>query len=87
MAQETPLRRSLSLALLTCYGLGTILGAGIYVLVGKVAEEVKAPRRSLPRAPSPVGVQTYPLWLPLAGCATSSLLVAFQVAAWLGWTG
>ncbi len=31
------LRRSLSLPLITFYGLGTILGAGIYVLVGKVA--------------------------------------------------
>ncbi len=31
------LERALSLPLLTLYGLGTILGAGIYVLVGKVA--------------------------------------------------
>lgn len=31
------LKRALSLTLLTFYGLGTILGAGIYVLVGKVA--------------------------------------------------
>lgn len=31
------LRRSLSLPLITFYGLGTILGAGIYVLIGKVA--------------------------------------------------
>ena len=31
------LRRSLSLSLITFYGLGTILVAGIYVLVGKVA--------------------------------------------------
>ncbi|MFP3874549.1 MAG: APC family permease [Thiohalophilus sp.] len=31
------LRRSLSLPLVTFYGIGTILGAGIYVLVGKVA--------------------------------------------------
>lgn len=30
------LKRSLSLSLLTFYGLGTILGAGIYVLVGEV---------------------------------------------------
>ena len=34
---KVELRRSLSLALITFYGLGTILGAGIYVLVGKVA--------------------------------------------------
>lgn len=33
----TKLRRSLSLPLITFYGLGNILGAGIYVLVGKVA--------------------------------------------------
>jgi amino acid transporter len=37
MAQEPSLKRSLSLSLITYYGLGTILGAGIYVLVGKVA--------------------------------------------------
>lgn len=37
MAQPVELKRSLSLALITFYGLGTILGAGIYVLVGKVA--------------------------------------------------
>lgn len=36
MAEPT-LKRSLSLALLTLYGLGTIVGAGIYVLVAKVA--------------------------------------------------
>jgi len=34
---EGQLRRSLSLPMITFYGLGTILGAGIYVLVGKVA--------------------------------------------------
>ncbi|MCR4300060.1 MAG: amino acid permease [Sulfuricaulis sp.] len=37
MAQSTELKRSLSLTQITLYGLGTILGAGIYVLVGKVA--------------------------------------------------
>ena len=37
MAQEPSLKRTLSLSLITYYGLGTILGAGIYVLVGKVA--------------------------------------------------
>lgn len=37
MAQEPSLKRSLPLSLITFYGLGTILGAGIYVLVGKVA--------------------------------------------------
>jgi len=34
---DATLKRSLNLPLLTLYGLGTILGAGIYVLVGKVA--------------------------------------------------
>ena len=33
------LKRSLSLPLITFYGLGTILGAGIYVLIGAVASE------------------------------------------------
>ena len=32
-----PLARRIGLPLLACYGLGTILGAGIYVLIGKVA--------------------------------------------------
>ena len=32
-----PLARRIGLPLLVCYGLGTILGAGIYVLIGKVA--------------------------------------------------
>jgi len=36
MALATELKRSLSLVQITLYGLGTILGAGIYVLVGKV---------------------------------------------------
>lgn len=31
------LKRALSLPLVTFYGIGTILGAGIYVLIGKVA--------------------------------------------------
>lgn len=39
LAMSTPveLKRAISLPLLTLYGLGTILGAGIYVLVEKVA--------------------------------------------------
>lgn len=37
MAEAVTLRRTLTLPLLTFYGLGTILGAGIYVLVGEVA--------------------------------------------------
>jgi amino acid transporter len=37
MRTEVPLKRVISLLLLTLYGVGTILGAGIYVLVGKVA--------------------------------------------------
>ncbi len=37
--QEPVLRRALSLPLVTFYGLGNILGAGIYVLIGKVVGE------------------------------------------------
>lgn len=37
MSDTPELKRSLSLLQITFYGLGTILGAGIYVLVGKVA--------------------------------------------------
>lgn len=39
MAATSKLRRTLSLPVVTLYGLGNILGAGIYVLVGKVAGE------------------------------------------------
>jgi basic amino acid/polyamine antiporter, APA family len=34
-----PLKRTLSLPLVTFYGLGTILGAGIYALIGEVANQ------------------------------------------------
>ncbi|HPX37691.1 MAG TPA: amino acid permease [Mycobacterium sp.] len=37
MGEGAGLRRSLGLPLLTLYGLGNIVGAGIYVLIGKVA--------------------------------------------------
>lgn len=33
----TPLKRSISLPMIVLYGLGTTIGAGIYVLIGKVA--------------------------------------------------
>jgi len=39
MTNKPTLKRNLSLYLVTFYGLGNILGAGIYVLVGKVAGE------------------------------------------------
>jgi amino acid transporter len=35
--RDNPLKRSLSLPVVTLYGLGTIIGAGIYVLIGEVA--------------------------------------------------
>ena len=37
MSNNIKLKRSLGLPLVALYGLGNILGAGIYVLVGKVA--------------------------------------------------
>lgn len=40
MPEEQPhLKRALSLPLITFYGLGTIIGAGIYVLIGAVADK------------------------------------------------
>jgi APA family basic amino acid/polyamine antiporter len=39
MADSSTLNRSLSLPLITFYGLGTIIGAGIYVLIGVVASK------------------------------------------------
>jgi len=39
MPSPAGLKRSLSLPLLICYGVGTTVGAGIYVLVGKVTAE------------------------------------------------
>jgi amino acid transporter len=37
MPEQITLKRSMSLSTLTFYGLGTIIGAGIYVLIGEVA--------------------------------------------------
>ena len=37
MESQGGLKRSLSFPLLVLYGLGTTIGAGIYVLIGKVA--------------------------------------------------
>ena len=37
--EKTSLKRSLSLPMLIFYGVGTILGLGIYVLLGKIAGE------------------------------------------------
>jgi len=37
MKESVSLKRSISLPLLTLYGLGTIIGAGIFILVGEVA--------------------------------------------------
>lgn len=37
MASSPSLKRSLTLPMVTLYGMGTILGAGIYVLIGEVA--------------------------------------------------
>ncbi|MCG8435273.1 MAG: amino acid permease [Gammaproteobacteria bacterium] len=39
MTEHVQLKRSISLPLVTFYGLGTIIGAGIYVLVGEIAGE------------------------------------------------
>tara|TARA_R110002124_G_scaffold7153_3_gene42037 strand:+ start:4660 stop:5301 length:642 start_codon:yes stop_codon:yes gene_type:complete len=39
MDQPTPLLRSLSLLEISFYGIGTIVGAGIYVLLGKVVSD------------------------------------------------
>lgn len=37
MNEELALKRSLTLPLVTFYGIGGIVGAGIYVLIGEVA--------------------------------------------------
>jgi amino acid transporter len=39
MSRPATLRRALNLPLLTCYGVGTIVGGGFYALAGKVAGE------------------------------------------------
>ncbi len=39
MAEQTSLRRSLGLPLITFYGVGTIIGGGFYALLGKVSAE------------------------------------------------
>jgi basic amino acid/polyamine antiporter, APA family len=42
LSEGNSLRRSISLPLLTLYGLGTTIGAGIFILTGKVAGEAGA---------------------------------------------
>lgn len=42
MSESEPLRRSLGTVLLTLYGVGVIVGAGIYVLVGEIVSTVGA---------------------------------------------
>ncbi|GMG87074.1 APC family permease [Biformimicrobium ophioploci] len=42
MAEPVALKRSLSLPVISFYGIGTIIGAGVYVLVGKVGAEAGA---------------------------------------------
>lgn len=37
MSDKASLKRMITLPLLVCYGVGTILGAGIYALIGKIA--------------------------------------------------
>jgi APA family basic amino acid/polyamine antiporter len=58
--QPVTLKRAFNLPLLTFYGLGTILGAGIYVLIGKVAGSA--------------GMATPLAFLPVAALATFSAL-------------
>lgn len=41
MDNQPTLKRTISLPLLTLYGLGTIIGAGIYVLIGEVVHEAR----------------------------------------------
>ena len=41
MHEPASLKRSLNLPLVVLYGLGNILGAGVYVLIGKVAGEAR----------------------------------------------
>lgn len=42
MANQPNLKRTLSLSAMVFYGLGTIIGAGIYVLIGKIVSEAGA---------------------------------------------
>ena len=52
MPDSPHLKRSISLPLITFYGLGTIIGAGIYVLIGAVTSKAGmfAPVAFLPGA-------------------------------------
>ena len=75
---DVGLDRSLGLTLITLYGLGNILGAGIYVLVGEIigAAGMDALKRRQPRA---AGVMPCPMWVPMAGATASFGLLVAQV--------
>ncbi len=96
------LRRALSLPLITLYGLGTIVGAGIYVLVGKVAGAagMSAPFAfllvfvlvnlsliAIKRHQSPPsGIRAYPHWVPYGGLLSALALLAFSTLSMFGFS-
>ncbi len=69
----TELRRSLSLPLLTLYGVGTILGAGIYALVGEVA--------GLAGAAAPTAFVVAAVLAGLTGLSYAELSARYPVSA------
>ncbi|MEE9267334.1 MAG: hypothetical protein V3V86_11460 [Gammaproteobacteria bacterium] len=64
---DAGLSRSLGLTLITLYGLGNILGAGITL----VALERRQPRAT--------GVMPCPMWVPMAGATASFGLLVAQI--------
>jgi APA family basic amino acid/polyamine antiporter len=80
MPEPTKLSRSLSLPLITLYGLGTIVGGGFYALVGKVAAKTHTPIRAT--VVMTLAVLGFALWLPLVALArltSGIILVVFAL--------
>ena len=83
------LKRSLSLSLLTLYGLGNILGAGICVLIGKVVATAGMFTPWSFLIALVVSALLYmvlagfsvPRWIPVAGFSASLAFLGYQLLA------
>lgn len=73
MNKETHFKQTISLSLLTFYGLGTIVGGGIYALLGKVAGEAGM---SMPLSFALAGLIAL-----LSACSFSELSTRYPVSA------
>ena len=66
------LKRRIGLVLLILYGVGVMVGAGIYVLVGEVADVAE-----------PLAQISIPAWVPWTGAALSAIALLSNLKGFL----